>query len=177
MPAPLIVPEKATWNCTAMYPPDDKPDTDVSSAFTLYFSGVKIVELPSHMNIHTSTQKQNTGGKLLVSAKETTTGVVAHVTVSPSNMQLAMYHRYRTLQPGVYRGVIQLCLRSLVTTALLLHTNSASASASVAQTSASMALLTGQPAAHAHARPVRHAQSSVSAASYFLAGVQWPLSC
>ena len=35
MPAPTIVPEKATWNCTAMKPPEERPDTDVSLAFTL----------------------------------------------------------------------------------------------------------------------------------------------
>ena len=38
IPAPLISPEKATWNCTAKYPPDDRPDTDMVLASTRYVS-------------------------------------------------------------------------------------------------------------------------------------------
>lgn len=38
IPAPLSVAEKDTWNWTAIYPPDERPDTLVSLAVTLYFS-------------------------------------------------------------------------------------------------------------------------------------------
>ena len=36
MPAPVMSDENATSNWTAMYPPDDKPDTEVCEASTLY---------------------------------------------------------------------------------------------------------------------------------------------
>ena len=40
MPAPLIVLEKETWNCTDMKAPEENPDTDVSPVSTLYNSEV-----------------------------------------------------------------------------------------------------------------------------------------
>ena len=35
IPAPMIVLEKATWNCTAKYAPEDSPEIEIRSLSTL----------------------------------------------------------------------------------------------------------------------------------------------